>query len=92
MRSSYHCECKFCEAKHDWENTWLPVEVLEAFAHVLITFNALRKHPDKMTAKRFKYAANQTFWSVVIIVLFVLLTILRIICYHLWWLLEKLYY
>ena len=78
VRSSYHCECKFCEAKHDWESTWL-------------TFHALRKHPDKMTAKRFKYAANQTFWSVVIIVLFTLLTILRVVFYPLWWLLDKLY-
>ena len=92
VRSSYHCECKFCEAKHDWESTWLPVDVLEAAAYIWITFHALRKHPDKMTKSRFKYAANQTFWSVVIIVLFTLLTILRVVFYPLWWLLEKLYY
>ena len=30
VRSSYHCECKFCGAKHDWESHWLPVDVLEA--------------------------------------------------------------
>jgi hypothetical protein len=44
-----------------------------------------------MTKSRFKYAAKQTFWSVVIIVLFTLLTILRVVFYPLWWLLEKLY-
>ena len=90
-RSSYHLECKFCDAKKDFESTWLPVDVLEAAANIWITFHAVRHHPDKMTAKRFKYAAGQFFWSSVIIVLFTLLTILRIICYPLWWLLDKLY-
>ena len=92
MKSSYHCECKFCDAKHDWESHWLPVDVLEAFANVWITFHAFREHPDKMTKSRVKYTLNQFFWSAVIIVLYTLLTILRIICYPLWWLLEKLYY
>ena len=91
MRSSYHCECKFCEAKHDWESTWLPVEILEAVANIWILFHVLRKHPDKMTAKRSKYAAKQTFWSVVIIVLFFLLTTLRVVLFPLLWLLDKLY-
>ena len=79
MRSSYHLKCKFCEAKRDLKNIW-------------ITFHALRKHFDKMTKSRFKYAAKQTFWSVVIIVLFSLLTVLRVVFFPLWWLLEKLYY
>ena len=91
IRSSYHCECKFCDAKHDWESTWLPVDILEAAANIWITFHALRKHPDKMTKSRFKYAANQTFWSVVIIILFTIITILRVVFYPLWWLLDKLY-
>ena len=91
VRSSYHCECKFCDAKHDWESTWLPVDVLEAAANIWITFHALRHHPDKMTAKRFKYAAKQTFWSVIIILLFGGLTILQIIFYPLHWLLSFLY-
>ena len=91
IRSSYHCECKFCEAKHDWKSTWLPVDVLEACANIWITFHAFRKHPDKMTKSRVKYTLNQFFWSAVIIVLFTLLTILRIIFYPLWWLLDKLY-
>ena len=91
MRSSYHCECKFCEAKHDWESHWLPVEILEAAANIWILFHALRKHPDKMTKSRFKYAAKQTFWSVVIIILFFLLTALRVVFFPLWWLLDKLY-
>ena len=92
MKSSYHCECKFCDAKHDWESHWLPVEVLEAFANAWITFHAFRKHPDKMTKSRIKYTLNQFFWSVVIIVLYTLLTILRVLLYPLWWLLEKIYY
>ena len=91
MRSSYHCECKFCGAKHDWKSTWLPVEILEAVANIWITFHALRKHPDKMTKSRFKYAVKQTFWSVVIIILFFLLTALRVVFFPLWWLLDKLY-
>ena len=91
VRSSYHCECKFCDTKYDWESTWLPVDVLEASANIRITFHALRKHRDEMTKSRFKYAAKQTFWSVATIVLFALLTFLRIICYPLWWLLDKLY-
>ena len=92
VRSSYHCECKFCEAKHDWESTWLPVEVLEACANIWITFHAFCKHPDKMTKGRVKFTLNQFFWSVVVIVLYTLLTILRIILYPLWWLLEKIFY
>ena len=91
VRSSYHLECKFCDAKKDFESTWLPVDVLEATANIWITFHAVRHHPDKMTAKRFKYAAGQFFWSSVIIILFTLLTILRGVFYPLWWLLEKLY-
>ena len=91
VHSSYHCECKFCEAKHDWKSTWLPVDVLEAAANIWITFHALRKHPDKMTKSRFKYAANQTFWSVVIIILFTIITILRVVFYPLRWFLDKLY-
>ena len=92
MKSSYHCECKFCDAKHDWESTWLAVEVLEACANIWITFHAFRKHPDKMTKSRVKYTLNQFFWSAVIIVLYTLLTILRVAFYPLWWLLEKIYY
>ena len=91
VRSSYHCECKFCDAKHDWESTWLPVEVLEACANMWITFHAFRKHLDKMTKSRVKFTLNQFFWSVVVIVLYTLLTILRIILYPLWWLLDKIY-
>lgn len=92
MRSSYHLKCKFCEAKRDLKSTWLPVNVLKAAANIWITFHALRKHFDKMTKSRFKYAAKQTFYSMVIIVLFILLSVLRIVFYPLWWLLEKLYY
>jgi hypothetical protein len=92
VRSSYHCECKFCDAKCDLESTWLPVDVLEAVANIWITFHAFRKHPDKMTKSRVKYTLKQFFWSAVIIVLYTLLTILRIILYPLWWLLEKLFY
>ena len=92
MKSSYHCECKFCDAKHDWHSHWLPVDVLEAFANIWITFHAFCKHPDKLTKSRVKFTLNQFFWSAVIIVLFTLLTVLRIIFYPLWWLLEKLYY
>lgn len=92
VRSSYHCECKFCDAKHDWESTWLAVEVLEACANIWITFHAFCKHPDKMTKSRVKFTLNQFFWSVVVIVLYTLLTILRIILYPLWWVLEKLFY
>lgn len=91
VRSSYHCECKFCEARRDWKSAWLPVDVLEAVANIWITFHALRKHPDKMTKSCFKYVVNQTFWSVVAIVLFTLRTGLRVVLYPLWWLLEKLY-
>lgn len=91
MRSKYTLHCKFCEAKKHWESTWLPVDVLEAAANIWITFHALRHHPDKMTAKRFKYAANQTFWSIIIILLFGGLTILQIIFYPLYWLLSFLY-
>ena len=91
VRSSYHCECKFCDAKHDWESTWLPVDVLEAVANIWITFHAFRKHPDKMTKSRVKYTLNQFFWSAVIIVLYTLLTILRVVFYPLWWLFDKLY-
>ena len=79
VRSSYHCECKFCEARRDWKSNWLPVDVLEAAANIWITFHALRKHPDKMTKSRFKYVVNQTFWSVVAIVLFTLRTGLRVV-------------
>ncbi len=92
VRSSYHCECKFCDAKYDWESTWFPVDVLEACANIWITFHAFRKHPDKMTKSRVKYTLKQFFWSTVIIVLYTLLTILRIILFPLWWLLEKLFY
>ena len=93
VRSSYHCECKFCDAKHDWESTWLPVDVLQAFANVWITFHAFRNHPEvTKDKKRLRYVCGQVFWSGVIIVLYTLLTLLRIICYPLWWLLEKLYY
>ena len=91
MRSEYTLKCKFCDAKKHWVSHWLPVEVLQAFANIWILFHALRKHPDKMTKSRFKYAAKQTFWSMVIIVLFFLLTILRIVFFPLWWLLDKLY-
>ena len=91
VRSTYHCECKFCEAKHDWESTWLPVDVLEACANIWITFHAFRKHPDKMTKSRVKFTLNQFFWSAVIIVLYTLLTILRVVFYPLWWLLDKIY-
>jgi ribosomal protein L33 len=91
MRSSYHLECKYCDAKKDFESSWLPVDVLEAAANMWITFHAFRKHPDKMTAKRFRYVVNQAFWSVVIIILFTLLTILRVVFFPLWWLLDKLY-
>lgn len=91
VRSSYHCECKFCGAKHDWESHWLPVDVLEAVANIWILFHALLKHPDKMTKSRFKYAVKQTFWSTIIILLFGGLTILQIIFYPLYWLLSFLY-
>ena len=91
MRSSYHCECKYCDAKIDWESTWLPVVVLEAAGDIWINFHALRKHFDKMTKSRFKYVAKKTFWSVVIIILFALLTILCVVFFPLWWLLDKLY-
>ena len=91
VRSSYHCECKFCDAKHDWESRWLPVDVLEACANIWITFHAFCKHPDKMTKSRVKFTLNQFFWSAVIIVLFTLITILRVVFYPLWWLLDKIY-
>ena len=91
VRSSYHCECKFCDAKHDWESRWLPVDVLEACANIWITFHAFRKHSDKMTKSRVKFTLNQFFWSAVIIVLFTLITILRVVFYPLWWFLDKLY-
>ena len=91
MRSEYTLKCKFCDVKKHWVSRWLPVEVLQAFANIWILFHALRKHPDKMTKSRFKYAAKQTFWSMVIIVLFFLLTALRIVFFPVWWLLDKLY-
>ena len=91
MRSSYHLKCKLCEAKHDWESHWLPIEVLQAFANIWVTFHVLRKHPDKMIKSRFKYAVKQIFWSVVVIILFFLLTALQVVFFPLWWLLDKLY-
>lgn len=92
MRSEYTLHCKFCEAKKHWESHWLPVEILEAFANIWITFHALRHHPKEIMKKnRFTYAANQTFWSVIIILLFGGLTILQIIFYPLYWLLSFLY-
>ena len=91
MRSEYTLKCKFCDAKKHWVSHWLPVEVLQAFANIWILFHALFHHPDKMTKHRFKYAVKQTFWSVVIIVLFFLLTTLQIVFFPLWWLLDKLY-
>ena len=91
MHSEYTLKCKFCDAKKHWVSHWLPVEILEAAANIWILFHALRKHPDKMTKSRFKYAAKQTFWSVVIIALFSLLTVLRVVFFPLWWLLDKLY-
>ena len=91
MRSSYHCECKFCDAKHDWKSTWLPIEVLQGFANAWIMFHALRYHPKEMTKRRFVYAMKQFFWSAVVIVLFTILAILRVVFYPLWWLLDKLY-
>lgn len=91
MKSEYHLECKFCDKKWDWKSHWLPVDVLEAWANITITHHAFCHHPDKMTAKRLRYALNQYFWSAVIIILFTLLTILRVVFYPLWWLLDKLY-
>lgn len=93
MKSSYHCECKFCNHSFDFESEWTPVEVLQARANKKITFHALKHHPEAFKdKKRVRYVIKQVFWSDVIIVLYVLLTALRIICYPLWWLLEKLYY
>lgn len=92
VRSSYHCECKFCGAKHDWKSHWLPVDVLEAAANIWITFHALRHHQKEIMQKnRFIYAAKQTFWSTIIILLFGGLTVLQIIFYPLYWLLSFLY-
>lgn len=92
MRSEYTLHCKFCETKKHWESHWLPVEILEAFANIWIVFHALRHHPKEFGKKnRLIYCGKQAFWSVVIILLFSVLTVLRIVFFPLHWLLEKLY-
>ena len=92
MRSSYHCECKFCEAKHDWESHWLPVEVLQAFANIWILFHALFHHPKELGKKnRLTYTAKQVLVSIIVILAFAVLGVLRIVFFPLWWLLDKLY-
>ena len=92
MRSSYHCECKFCKAKRDWESHWLPVEVLQAFANIWILFHALFHHPKELGKKnRLTYTAKQVLVSIIVILAFAVLGILRIVFFPLWWLLEKLY-
>ena len=92
MRSEYTFHCKFCEAKRHWESHWLPVEILEAFANIWIVFHALRHHPKEFGKKnRLIYAGKQTFWSIIIILLFSVFTVLRIVFFPLYWLLEKLY-
>ena len=76
MRSSYHCECKFCGAKHDWESRWLPVEVLQAFANIWILFHALLHHPKELGKKnRLAYTAKQVLVSIIIILVFAVLGI-----------------
>ena len=92
MRSSYHCECKFCGAKHDWESHWLPVEILEAVANIWILFHALFHHPKELGKKnRLTYTTKQVLVSIIVILAFSVLGILRIVFFPLWWLLDKLY-
>ena len=92
MRSSYHCECKFCKAKHDWGSHWFPVEVLQAFANIWILFHALFHHPKELGKKnRLTYTGKQVLVSIIVILAFAVLGVLRIVFFPLWWLLEKLY-
>ena len=91
MRSEYNLKCRFCDKSWQLKSRWLSSEILEAFANLIIMFHALRYHPDVMTGKRFLYLVNQVFWSVAIIIIFFFITLLQIVFYPLWWLLDKLY-
>ena len=91
MRSECNFSCRLCDKSWQLKSRWLPSEVLEAFANLIIMFHALRHHPDAMTGKSFLYLTNQVFWSVGIITVFFFIGLLRIIFYPLWWLLDKLY-
>lgn len=91
MLSTYHLECKFCESKKDFRSTWLPVDVLEAMANMWISFHVIRHHPNEISKKRFLHITHQCFWSIAVIIIYILLTIMRIVFYPLWWLLDKLY-
>lgn len=96
MRSEYNLQCRFCDKSWQLKSRWLSSEILEAFANLIIMFHALRYHPEVyhpevMTGKRFLHIANQVFWSVAIIIMFFFITLLQIVFYPLWWLLDKLY-
>lgn len=92
MCSKYTLECKFCNAKKHWESHFLPVEVLQAFANIWILFHVLFHHPKELDKKnRLIYSIGQVFVSIIVILAFAVLTILRIVLFPVWWLLDKLY-
>lgn len=92
MCSKYTLECKFCNAKKRWESHFFPVEVLQAFANIWILFHVLFHHPKELNKKnRLIYSIGQVFVSIIVILAFAVLTILRVVFFPVWWVLDKLY-
>ena len=91
MRSSYTMFCKFCDKKWTFESKWLPVEVLESYSYPVILAHCIRHHREELTKERLWFSLKQIFITICVLVLFVIITFLKIITYPLYWLLEKLY-
>ena len=88
MRSEYSMSCKFCGRRKQFVSTWINVEVLQTFANFWIFFHVLRHHPKELTSKRIIRSMYRMTIGFITMVAYFLLTLLRIITWPLWWILD----
>ena len=91
MKSTYTMSCKFCNKNWEFKSSWLPVEVLESCGYPVILAHCIKHHREELIKERLWFSLKQIFRTICVLVLFVIITFLKIITYPLYWLLEKLY-
>lgn len=95
MTSTYTAQCKFCGKKYELKSKWVPVDILELVINIKHFFHSIRHHYKECGFKRNKKIFFKiwldVFKGIVIIGWVILTTIIKIIFYPIYLLLDLLY-
>ena len=91
MRYSANHTCKLCNKSWKYKSNYVPSDVVDWWYNILFLFHVLKEHRKEFGFKNTIRAIWSIFVKFLYCILWIVVSILQIIFYPFYWLLEKLY-